>query len=491
MTPRQGGWRSARNVAPAPQATGVVATPAHGAGRSSGSAQVPGGRGYRRRLGAAAANVVTSANSFAGPARWSVSFIGVLAYIYAAVTYGLPIVGPSIVIALLGLILERTRIVVPLFLVLFALFVTWSGASYTASYEPDTTMNETITLGKLLLITFVIVNVTRDRWRVRTFMIFFLACFAAYPTRGTLVNYFIVGYTRFGRALWNFIYSNSNDLAALAFFPLSLSVGLALTEPKRTWIQRVSLIGVAVLALMILLTQSRGALIALVVSGLLFFLAHARGKRLRSLLMAAAMAVVIIPFVPKSAWQRFSGMANLTSTTTIVEADPEGSAEARYNIWRVARVIISENPISGIGLGAYPRAHASYAPRVGVPLAAVGFRDTHSTYLNVAAETGLPGLFLFLTMIATVAVATERVRRRAKGTPRAEQLFALELGLLAFLLAGVFGSFAKLSFLYIQLAVMWAMCDLTKREIAAAEAAGRVTRSQRAMLVRDRDTASD
>ena len=34
-------------------------------------------------------------------------------------------------------------------------------------------------------------------------MIAFLGCFAAYPARGTLVNYFIVRYTMFGRALWN------------------------------------------------------------------------------------------------------------------------------------------------------------------------------------------------------------------------------------------------------------------------------------------------
>jgi len=108
-----------------------------------------------------------------------------------------------------------------------------------------------------------------------------------------------------------------------------------------------------------------------------------------------------------------------------------------------------------------------YAPRVGVPDAALGFRDTHSTYLNVAAETGIPGLLLFLSTIGVVAVASERTRRLARGSPRAQQLLALEIGLLAFMLAGVFGSFAKLSFLYMQLAIMWAVTDITKREIAA------------------------
>ena len=79
-----------------------------------------------------------------------------------------------------------------------------------------------------------------------------------------------------------------------------------------------------------------------------------------------------------------------------------------------------------------------------VPPAARGFRDTHSTYLNVAAETGIPGLILFLAMIAVVAAGAELTRRRAAGTARARQLFALELGLLAFLMHGIFGSLAKL-----------------------------------------------
>jgi O-antigen ligase len=398
--------------------------------------------------------------------NWSLSFAGVLAYVFAAVTYALPIVGPAIVIALLGLAFERKQLVMPMFVIVFALYVAWAAAGIGSSYQQQETVDQTIVLAKVVLIAFVLVNVTRDGWRVRMFSIFFLACFALYPARGTLVNYFLAGYTWFGRALWNYIYNNSNDLAALVFFPLSLSVATLLTE-KKGFLRHCALVGVGILPLIILLTQSRGALIALVVSGLLFYISYAKGKRVKSLLWAAAVSIVIIPFVPKSAWERFSGMKALTSTSTVAQADPEGSAEARYNIWRVARVIIRENPVSGVGLGAYTYVHNITAPRVGVPDAALGKRDTHSTYLNVAAETGFPGLVLFVVMILTVAVPAERMRRRVRGTPRSGQLLALELGLLGFLLAGVFGSFAKLSFLYVQLATLWAVSALAREESTA------------------------
>jgi len=320
---------------------------------------------------------------------------------------------------------------------------------------------------KVLLIVFAIVNVVNNGGRTRMFMIAFLGCFAAYPARGTLVNYFIVRYTMFGRALWNFIYGNSNDLAALTFFPLSLCLALISTE-KKGWVRNAAFLGTGVLTLIILLTQSRGALIALVATGLIFFLTQARGKRLKSALIAAVVCVLILPLVPSSAWKRFEGLTKLTKTATIAEADPEGSADARYNIWRVARQIIAENPTTGIGLGAYPLAHATYTGRMLVPPAARGFRDTHSTYLNVAAETGIPGLILFMSMIAVVASGAELTRRRAVGTPHARQLFALELGLLAFLMHGIFGSLAKLSFLYIQLATIWVVTEVTRRELAAS-----------------------
>jgi len=80
-------------------------------------------------------------------------------------------------------------------------------------------------------------------------------------------------------------------------------------------------------------------------------------------------------------------------------------------------------------------------------------------------------LILFMAMIAVVAGGAEMTRRRAVGTPRAGQLFAMELGLLAFLMHGIFGSLAKLSFLYIQLALMWAVTEVTRRELAERAAA--------------------
>lgn len=398
------------------------------------------------------------------------SFAAILLYIAGAVTYRVPLVGPAIVAALLGLVLEKARVVFPPFMALFFAFIIWNAVGLSTSVAPQVSSDQIIVLLKVSCIAFAMSNVLRSGWRVRTFVIFFLVCFAMYPARGTLLNYFVFGYTWFGRALWNYIYSNSNDLAALTFFPLSMCVALLLTE-KKGWVRYSALAGVGALPLIILLTQSRAALIAMVVCLILFFAFHSNGKRVRTLLTAAALSVVVLPFVPDSAWERFKGIGQLTSVETIRYADPEGSAEARSLIWGVASQIIEDNPITGIGLGAYGYAHERYAAGMSLPSSAKGIRDTHSTYLNVAAESGLVGLALFLAMIAIALGDAEITRRRAKQFPIAQWLLALELGLVAFLVAGIFGSYSKLALLYIQLVFLWVVTNLAKQELATAAAA--------------------
>ena len=123
--------------------------------------------------------------------------------------------------------------------------------------------------------------------------------------------------------------------------------------------------------------------------------------------------------------------------------------------------------MTGIGAGAYPMAHAAYAQDEEFDRTAAGTRDTHSTYLNVLAETGVPGAIAFFGLVLGVAFGAERTRRQCKqrAPHLALPLFFLEMGLIAFLAAGVFDSFVDLSFLYIHLALLWATAELTRHEL--------------------------
>jgi O-antigen ligase len=392
--------------------------------------------------------------------RWTLIFAGFLAYVGVIVTYKVPIGDATMVVAVLGLVLQRDRLRIPPYVVLLGLLVGWSAVGLLESKYPQVVWDHLVDSIKMLLVALVAANALRTRSQMRLFSVFFLGCFALFPVRGALFNYFIAHYTLFGRALWNYIYQNPNDLAALCLLQFSMAVGLAATEPRGAvrWAARA---GVVVLPLLILLTQSRGAFLALVAM-ITVMIATRRGRRVRLLVSIGIVGVIVASVIPTSAWQRFQRLSRATSTSNLAEVDGEGSAKNRYAVWTVAFRMIGNRPLTGVGLGAYPQAHNDYTlTATDVAGGARGYRDTHSTYFNLAAELGIPGLLLFLGIVGTTLLHSERARRAYSHTlpDLTAQLLYLELGLFGFLVAGVFGSFAKLSFLYLHIALIWGWAE--------------------------------
>lgn len=414
--------------------------------------------------------------------EWSVGYVAFLAFTFAIITYMVPIGEAAMVVALIGVVFQRGTFRMPAPLVVFGLFVVWAAVGYFSTPYPTVVSEELTGLLKLWLIALVAVNVLRTRSQIRFYLVFFIACYALFPARGAIFNYFIYGYRIFGRALWNNVYGNPNDLAALSFLPLAIAAGLFVTE-RKGWVKLGAMASLFVIPLLILITQSRGAFLALIVVIALGFAGHKAFSDHRKLIRLATtgglFAVLVLAIVPDSAWERFSGLSHATSTETLRSVDEEGSAQQRFDIWRTAADVIGDYPTTGVGIGAYREAHYAYALRN--PTYPEGKRDAHSTYLSVLAETGYPGLLVFVSLLGLTFYRVERVRRKGKRLlpDSARQIFYLELGLVAYLLAGIFGSFALLSFLYIHLALIWVLAHTFEREIAILRYASRDRRRPR------------
>lgn len=408
--------------------------------------------------------------------RWSVPFAAFLGYILAITTYRLPIGSLAIIVGLAGVAIQSVPRRWPGFLAWFAAFILWGAIGYVGTLYPERAWDGLIALVKLWAIVFVGVNALHDRPQIRLFMVFFLACFALYPLRGALANYFLYRYTVFGRAIWNHAFENPNDLAAFAILQLAMVCALLGLE-QRWWIQRAAQVGLILLPLLILMTQSRGGFIGLAV----FILCSVAGqwrqlrglldsaRRLRLVFLSVAVVTAVAFAAPEGVWKRVAGLKYLTNTEQLNEVDSEGSAFQRWEIWRVASKIIREHPVLGVGVSAYPLAHAVYARGEEFDPTAAGERDTHSTVLNLLAETGIPGLILFLCLVLSVVIGAERTRRECKrrAPALAMPLFFLEMGLLAFFAAGTFGSFGYLAFLYVHLMLLWVTAEVTRRELAS------------------------
>ncbi len=232
----------------------------------------------------------------------------------------------------------------------------------------------------------------------------------------------IVGY---GGALT----ANPNDLALMLNLILPLTVALFLGARRPA--VRAALLGIIVLdAAAIVATFSRGGFVTLVAAFLVYAwkLRHRPGRAW--IAAAVVLALAALPLVPASYWERLA-------TITEPETDPTGSAQARLSDTWAAIHFVIRNPIVGGGAGMDV---LSLNEERGV-----SWKHVHNVYLQYAVDLGLPGLALFLTLLARCITGAALVHRAGRRNPRGSEPWGLshlaegiQVSLIAFAVAALF-----------------------------------------------------
>ena len=394
----------------------------------------------------------------------SPAFLAFFSYIFVITTLRVPIGTGTMVIALFTLPMERTKLRMPSVAIWTFAMIAWSFLGWSKTEYPEVVLVQLTEFAKVCLVMLVAVNVLTTQARLRMLLAGMMIFFALYPIRGTLQNY-ALGETLNGRAIWNGTFANPNDLAG--FCVLQMGVALAVLEVEKTrWLRWAAIACAFLLPVVVILTASRGAFIALVV-----FLAVSAKRNwaiVKSKLWVVVLLGIVIAFVGSDKIFARLGTLNNAVSGELSEADDEGSAEQRLAIWAVARGIISENWLTGVGIGAYNDAHYIMAQRPGYNPSAIGKRDTHSTYLNLLAETGVIGFGFFVMLIGVTLKKTRTARNEAgNASPTLKaQLIWLEIGLYGFLVAGIWGSYGKLGPLYVHVAIVWCTAGLLQEQSA-------------------------
>jgi putative inorganic carbon (hco3(-)) transporter len=391
-----------------------------------------------------------------GLEHMTLALFGLAIYLFCVHSFKLPIASAGIGIGVLGVLTAPRAASAPAPVVFFAVFLGWAALGGLSSLYGEFVNQALLDYAKILLIFFVAINATKSVQQLAVLAGLWVLMFGLYPARGTYFN-FLSGIGTFGRYGWNFSFANYNDLAAYAILAMALSAFLLAGQFPR-WVRTAALASTAGLALLIIITQSRGAFIGLVIA-FVFMLLRSR-SRTRLIRFGVLAVVGIVLMAPGAVWERFSRMKYLFNTETIAEAD--GSAEQRYILLQIASAIARDHLATGVGLGAYTEAHGVYAEDRPEWSMGRGNRDAHNMYVSLVAETGLPGLALFLGMLGSTLLRAMRVEQhaRTKAPLEAEQLRILRFGLIAYLIAAIFGSFHRVSFLYLYLAVLWSAAEL-------------------------------
>lgn len=173
------------------------------------------------------------------------------------------------------------------------------------------------------------------------------------------------------------IFQDPNDLAQILGVGAVLCVyGMEIS--RRRWLRWVWLAPVMVMLYGIYLTHSRGGILSLM-AGLGMLLLARFGWKKALLLGVIAMAAVTAMFV--------------RSTSAI--STREVSAQSRIQLWSDSLVALRQNPIFGVGGGAF----TEQAGQV-----------SHNSFLQAFAETGVLGGMLFFTAFFAAIWGIQRLR---------------------------------------------------------------------------------
>ena len=198
-------------------------------------------------------------------------------------------------------------------------------------------------------------------------------------------------------------------------------------------------------------SQSRGALVALVLTGALFWL-KSRNKLSTGLLIA--MAVLVAASIMPEQWY--------ARMNTIGAYDLDNSALGRINAWWTAWNVANDRLFGGGFEMWQDPVFDTFAP------VRDDVHDAHSIYFKVLGEHGYVGLFLFLLLLAMTWLKCREVTRIAKNRPDvlwARDLAAmLQVTMVAYLSGGAFLGLSYFDYIYHVVAIAVVVHQLVMSE---------------------------
>src|SRR2546422_406927 len=308
----------------------------------------------------------------------------------------------------------------------------WSALSVPAALNQGLAFHSWTDFARTVVMFFVVAGSVRHARDVERLALVYFAVTVMYT--GVVVSRFHLGAEdwRLGRLY----YYDANDLATL--IATAMPLGLYFVLAHRHLVLRLCAGGgLAVLAVGLIRSGSRGgflALLAVTAFVLLGFTTIAARARLAGL-------VVILAVGAASASDQY-----WTQMQTIIHPDQDyntTSDAGRVKIWKRGLGYMMDRPVLGVGMNNFPVAEGTISPLARARQRGQGVRwgVAHNSFIQVAAELGIPGLLLFIGLIASAFASLRRVVRQFRNAPGAKDLSRLAQSLMAALVGFIVGGF--------------------------------------------------
>jgi probable O-glycosylation ligase (exosortase A-associated) len=305
--------------------------------------------------------------------------------------------------------------------VLFFLFGGWLVISYAQALVPSAGDAHMVDYGKMYIMVAVGVLVVRTVRHVWVLVLIY-GLSTAYIAYEVNFLYFVNGYLGIVRNGYGGHDSNGAGL----LLALGLPMCVCAWELYRGWYRWVFAAFVPVIVHAVLMTYSRGAMLSLIVAAPLWvFRGRGRERKLK-----LALAVAVLAMVPFMAGQQIQ--ERFFSIAAYKEDD---SAQSRFTSWRIGLEIAAEFPVFGCGVRNSPLLTYSRG-------ADIEGRAIHSQYIQIAADNGFFGLFLYCAIALLALRDTQAVIRAARGRddPDSRRAYLAAVGIQSALGTFLFGA---------------------------------------------------
>lgn len=289
------------------------------------------------------------------------------------------------------------------------MIVGFGAAAIASTFGKGNTSDMAPDLAKLVVLFLLVLTLVRTPkryWLFATSLILFTTYIAVYSTvqyyRGESMLYMHA----IERSIATGIFSDPNDLAAVIVSGLALALGRMTTS---------RIIGKGFYGLLsvlmiwgILLTNSRGGMLALLTVMGGFMLVYVRRKVL-AVVMACIVVMAFLTFGP-------SRMTEFDSS--------ESSANSRFWFWNNGLHVLMDHPVLGVGVGQFADFNGNMV--------------AHNSFVQAFAETGMVGYFF---LMGCIYYAFRRRPEESEDpddpvkTREKRELYAARLALLGFLVA--------------------------------------------------------
>jgi probable O-glycosylation ligase (exosortase A-associated) len=292
---------------------------------------------------------------------------------------------------------------------------------------------------KIQILTFMTLLLLTSRERVNLLVWAIVFSLAFYGVKGGIFTILKGGVHRVQGPDGTFIDGN-NELALALVMTIPLMYYLYMHE-KHKWLKPGLMAGMILTAIAAFGTQSRGALVALTLTGAIFWL-KSRTK-IRTAVLVAFAGLIGLSLMPEAWFERMR---------TIETYDQDESALGRINAWWTAWHLANDRIVGG-GFETWTRSvFAKYAPDP------TNVRDVHSIYFEVLGEHGWPGLVLFLSLLGLTWIRCRSIIRFAGKNPEtlwAKDLAAMiQVSMVAYMSAGAFLGLAYFDYIYHLIAIV-------------------------------------